>query len=154
MDNLDNLFDNQKTEPTFDVNEWAQNKNEKRTRAYETISNTSMKIGSDSQMFQKYLDIQSQFDVYSSNNVILILSQKPEATMIKDSATWRKSKTYIKKGEKRFTILEPGKKYQRDDGTMSISYNPKTVFDISQTTAQPQNKSKSNLIMAIQSLLD
>ena len=32
-------------------------------------------------------------------------------------------------------ILEPGKEYQRDDGSVGVSYNVRKVFDISQTRA-------------------
>ena len=41
---------------------------------------------------------------------------------------------FIKKNENGIIILEPGDQYTKSDGTYATSYNPKKMFDISQTT--------------------
>lgn len=154
MDNYD-LFENQKVQPKFNKEDWAQQKNDRRKTAYETIGNVAIKIATDPTMFQSYLDVQSRFDKYSSNNALLILSQKPQATQIRDSGGWKELKSYINKGEKGITILEPGDKYERENGTQGTNYNPKVVFDVSQTNYSKSTKDKPiNLRNAIKALLD
>ena len=69
------------------------------------------------------------------SNAILIAAQCPEATKLADFDSWKASGVYVRRGEDAITILEPGKEYQRDDGSMGVSYNVKKVFDISQTRA-------------------
>ena len=48
------------------------------------------------------------------------------------------------KDAQKVTILEPGKEYQRDDGSKAVGYNAKVVYDVSQTSAkdrqQPQDR--------------
>jgi hypothetical protein len=77
--------------------------------------------------------VQSHFNRYSVANALLILAQKPDSTRIADFETWKEHSVYIKKHETGFYILEPGEEYKRDDGTTGVSYNPKKMFDISQT---------------------
>ena len=100
---------------------------------YSLIDDTAETVARDGAAFQKYLDVQSRFDRYSVANALLILAQKPEATRIADFDTWKEQGAYIRKKETGFYILEPGEEYQREDGTTGISYNPKKMFDISQT---------------------
>ena len=103
---------------------------------YSLIDDTAQTVAQDGAVFQKYLDVQSRFDRYSVANALLILAQKPDATRIADFDTWKEQGAYIRKKESGFYILEPGEEYQRDDGTVGISYNPKKMFDISQTGAR------------------
>ena len=44
----------------------------------------------------------------------------------------------MKKNQKGIVILEPGDEYTREDGSIGVSYNPKKVFDITQTTCAPE----------------
>ncbi len=51
-------------------------------------------------------------------------------------------------------ILEPGKTYKREDGTVGNYYNAKKLYDISQTTMsdttiQSQNMKNMSLIRAL-----
>ena len=102
---------------------------------YSLIDDTAQAVAKDSTTLQKYLDVQSRFGRYSVANALLILAQKPDATRIADFDTWKERGAYIRKKETGFYILEPGDEYQRDDGTVGISYNLKKMFDISQTGA-------------------
>jgi hypothetical protein len=149
MNHFESLLENQTVKPTFNKEQWAKEKNENRKKAFETIALTSVEVGKNPQMFQKFLDVQSQFELYSSNNALLILAQRPNATMIKDPTHWKKTRTYINKGEKPFIILGPGKAYQREDGTTGMNYEPKKVFDVSQTNYRKNQKDKPVKLDAI-----
>lgn len=92
--------------------------------------------------FRQYLDVQGRFDRYSVNNAILVSAQKPEATQLKDYSSWKQSRVYVDKDAQKVTILEPGKEYNRDDGTKAVSYNAKVVYDISQTSAKERQEAK------------
>ncbi len=142
MSSFDDLFPQENGQPNppnnqpFDKEAWKQQKQEQREMVYSLIDDTAQTVAKDGTAFQKYLDVQSRFDRYSVANAFLILAQKPDATRIADFDTWKEQGTYIRKKESGFFILEPGDEYQRDDGTVGISYNPKKMFDISQTGAR------------------
>jgi hypothetical protein len=139
MSSFDDLFRQENEQPVprndlpFDKEAWKQQKQEQREMVYAMIDDTAQTVARDGAAFQKYLDVQSRFDRYSVANALLILAQKPDATRIADFDTWKEQGAYIRKKETGFYILEPGEEYQREDGTVGISYNPKKMFDISQT---------------------
>jgi len=139
MSSFDDLFRQESEQPAhqndrpFDKEAWKQQKQEQREMVYAMIDDTAQTVARDSAAFRKYLDVQSRFDRYSVANALLILAQKPDATRIADFDTWKEQGAYIRKKETGFYILEPGDEYQRDDGTVGISYNLKKMFDISQT---------------------
>lgn len=111
-------------------------KQELRQWTYETIDATTAAIAQNGEHFQRYLDVQSRFDLYSVANALLILVQRPDATRIADFDSWKEQGVYIRRKETGFYILEPGEEYKREDGSTAISYNPKKMFDVAQTTAQ------------------
>lgn len=113
----------------------AESKNN-RNRCYELSGQMTEKVAADGQTFQEYLDIQSKFDRYTANNVLLIMAQKPDAEKIGDYGYWKDQGAYVKRQEREnpILIMEPGKEYERDDGSIGTYYNAKKVFDISQTT--------------------
>ena len=124
----------------FDKAEWAAQKQAQRKEIYEQIDNTCKKMMADGSAFRQYLDIQGHFDRYSVNNAILVTAQMPEATQLKDSNGWKQSRAYVDKGAQKITVLEPGKPYQREDGTTAFGCQMKVVYDISQTTAKDRQK--------------
>ena len=126
----------------FDKAEWAAAKQAQRNEAYELIDTTCEKMMTDGGTFRQYLDVQGRFDRYSVNNAILVSAQKPEATQLKDYSSWKQSRVYVDKDAQKVTILEPGKEYNRDDGTKAVSYNAKVVYDISQTSAKERQDTK------------
>lgn len=93
-------------------------------------------MASDGPRFQTYLDVQARFDRYSVANAVLIASQMPETTRLGDFDAWKASGAYVKRGAVGLSILEPGKEYRREDGSVGVSYNVKKVLDISQTNTQ------------------
>ena len=138
----------------FNKEEWAAQKQEQRKAAYELIDNTCSEMMVDGGAFQQYLDVQGHFDRYSVNNAILVSAQMPEATQLKDYGSWKQSRAYVDKDAQKVTILEPGKEYEREDGSKAVGYNAKVVYDISQTSAkdrqQPQEaKTMRELVSAM-----
>ena len=138
----------------FNKEEWAAQKQEQRKAAYELIDTTCEKMMADGGAFQQYLDVQGHFDRYSVNNAILVSAQMPEATQLKDYGSWKQSRAYMDKDAQKITILEPGKEYEREDGSKAVGYNAKIVYDISQTSAkdrqQPQEqKTMRELVSAM-----
>ena len=138
----------------FNKEEWAAQKQEQRKAAYELIDNTCSEMMADGDSFRQYLDVQGHFDRYSVNNAILVSAQMPEATQLKDYGSWKQSRAYVDKDAQKITILEPGKEYEREDGSKAVGYNAKVVYDISQTSAkdrqQPQEaKTMRELVSAM-----
>ena len=138
----------------FNKEEWAALKQEQRKAAYELIDNTCSEMMADGDSFRQYLDVQGHFDRYSVNNAILVSAQMPEATQLKDYGSWKQSRAYVDKDAQKITILEPGKEYEREDGSKAVGYNAKIVYDISQTSAkdrqQPQEqKTMRELVSAM-----
>lgn len=164
MNNLDDLFrqdaasrsSTNPSEQPFDKETWAQKKQELRQWTYETIDAATSSIAQSGDEFQRYLDVQSRFDRYSVSNALLILAQRPEATRISDFDTWKEQGVFIRRKETGFYILEPGEEYRRDDGSTGISYNPKKMFDIAQTTASQKREQPTypDDRMRIKALLD
>lgn len=112
----------------------AESKNN-RNRCYELSEYITAAVATDSQMFQKYLDVQSRFDRYTASNSLLILAQRPEAQKLGDYSYWRNQSAYVKRQERDnpVLIMEPGKEYEREDGTIGTYYNAKKLYEPSQT---------------------
>ena len=139
MPNFDDLFSSQpapQEDTPFDKDAWAAKKQAERESVYAMIDDHVHDMGVDGGVFQGYLDVQARFDLYSVSNAILIAAQCPSATKLADFDTWKADGVYVKRGQDAITILEPGKEYKKDDGSVGVSYNVKKVFDISQTRAE------------------
>ncbi len=135
IENFDDLFTTPST-PQEDKTAWAARKQQERETLYAQIDEAVSTMASDGGRFQVYLDVQARFDRYSVANAVLIANQMPEATRLADFDAWRSNGTYVKRGAIGLSILEPGREYRREDGSVGVSYNVKKVFDISQTNAQ------------------
>lgn len=131
----------------FNKEEWAAQKQAQRQEAYELIDATCSQMMSDGGAFQQYLDVQGRFDRYSVNNAILVSAQMPEATQLRDYSSWKQSRVYVNKNAQKVTILEPGKEYERDDGSKAVGYNAKVVYDISQTSAKDRQQAQEEKTM-------
>ncbi|MHB0958760.1 MAG: ArdC family protein [Pirellulaceae bacterium] len=107
--------------------------------------NTALQHGASATLI-RYLDLLARFHRYSFSNVILIASQRPEATQVAGFHTWRKLGRWVKKGEQGIAIFAPmvGRKRHDDtDNASSDDQNDKArslfgfrvvhVFDVSQT---------------------
>lgn len=92
----------------------------------------------DSEKYKEYLRVMSKFHDYSFNNVIMILMQCSEATMVAGYRAWQtKFSRNVKKGEKAIKIFSPiiGHEIDEkgDDVTTFKGYKIANVFDVSQT---------------------
>ena len=110
--------------------------------------------------YKNYLNFCAKLPRYSVNNQILIMLQKPDATMCQSFGGWKDMNRFVKKGEKGIRILAPapykmqkeqdktdaaGKTILDKDGepikeTVEITVNafkPVSTFDISQTEGDP-----------------
>ena len=96
---------------------------------FETANNAAVDTVYSGKNLRKYLETQSRFDKYSATNVLLIMSQKPEATQIKDYNSWQKAGVTVKKFEKSFSILEQGKEYKTESGEIRQNFNIKKMFN-------------------------
>lgn len=135
METFDDLFTTPST-PQEDKTAWAARKQQEREDLYAQIDEAVSTMAGDGGAYQTYLDVQARFDRYSVANAILIANQMPEATRLADFDSWKAGGAYVQRGESGISILEPGREYRREDGSVGVSYNVKKVFDISQTNAQ------------------
>lgn len=110
--------------------------------------------------YQQYLNFCAKLPRYSVNNQILIMMQKPDATMCQSFTNWKEVNRHVRKGEKGIRILAPapykmqkeqekvdasGKTVLDKDGepvkeTVEVTINafkPVSTFDISQTEGEP-----------------
>lgn len=113
-----------------------------------------------SEKYQQFLDTMARFPQYSLNNNLLIMMQKPDATLCQSYTGWKQMGRFVKKGEKGIRILAPapykmereqdkldekGKAVLDKDGepvkeTVQINitaFKPVSTFDLSQTDGEP-----------------
>lgn len=122
-------------QPRLSKEEYAEKKRAEKEKVYQMIDDAAREIVSDPEKFKSFLDTQSRMDRYSAANALLIYSQYPQATQLKDFDDWGKDNVKITKGAKSISILEPVE-YTRADGSPGISYNVKKVFDVTQTNGR------------------
>ena len=140
----------------FDKEQWAAQKQAQRKEAYELIDNTCSEMMISGDSFRQYLDVQGRFDRYSVNNAILVSTQMPEATQLKEKAAWKQSRVYVNKDAQKVVILEPSKEYTREDGSKAVGYNAKEVYDISETSAKDRQEAqeKKSMRELVSALID
>ena len=94
---------------------------------------------------REYLAAMARFHRYSLHNILLIASQKLDATHVAGFHAWHKLGRFVKKGEKGILILAPiiRKKSENngetepDESSVAVGFRAAYVFDISQTDGQP-----------------
>jgi hypothetical protein len=97
-----------------------------------------------SDTLKTYLQVMSRFHRYSWGNVLLIYSQRADATHVAGFHGWLKMRRYVRKGEKGIVILAPmvGRKKSDDEltedqQTRLFGFRAAHVFDVSQTDGEP-----------------
>lgn len=113
-----------------------------------------------SDKYKQFLDTMAKFPRYSLNNNLLIMMQKPDATLCQSYTGWKQMGRFVKKGEKGIRILAPapyklereqdktdenGRKILDKDGepvkeTVEVNitaFKPVSTFDLSQTEGEP-----------------
>lgn len=164
MNNFDDLFEQrpqaeaapqkQKSQKERPKRQWWQVKEEKhRKEAYATLDKIFGEFSEGTGSMEAYLDIQSRFPFHSARNALLIEAKCPHAERIHDEKGWKDMGVTVLEEEKRLPIiiLEPGKAYRREDGSVGQNFYAKEVYDISQTTArdeaQPQVSYDDRLLL-------
>jgi hypothetical protein len=92
--------------------------------------------------FRAYLRLQARFHAYSFGNVLLIRSQRPDATLVNSYRRWQALGRQVRKGEKGVAIFVPYKRTETDPETGApvetvTGFGLGTVFDVSQTDGDP-----------------
>jgi hypothetical protein len=93
--------------------------------------------------WQAWLSAQARFHKYSFNNVLLIESQRPDASYVAGFRTWLTLNRCVCKGEKAIWILAPRtRKEALDDdpnrsATVVTGFHAVPVFDLAQTDGEP-----------------
>ena len=135
-------------------------KEEKTKQAFEMIEQGVKDVYS-SDNFRKYLSCCSKFHSYSLNNTLLILAQKPDATLVAGYNAWQHNfNRHVDKGERGLIILAPvtskitqlmdkadedgnpildenGDPIKEERVINQLRFTATTVFDISQTSGEP-----------------
>jgi hypothetical protein len=138
----------------FDLEKWTAEKKEQRDAVYTLLDEATIKAISSPEQFKVFLDVASRLPRYSTSNALLITEQKPDATRLGDFDYWKDRGSNVSRGQKGITILEPGNEFTREDGTVGVFYEPKKVFDVTQThgrvrAPQPAQYSDRSLISAL-----
>lgn len=98
-----------------------------------------------SERLTQYLAMLAKFHRYSFGNVLLILSQKPDATHVAGFGTWKQMGRFVKKGEKGIVIIAPMSIRPKEQEPANEPVKPSRpilrfrgvyVFDVSQTDGQ------------------
>ncbi len=98
-----------------------------------------------SDALKAYLSVMSRFHRYSWGNILLIYSQRPDASHVAGFHAWLKLRRHVRKGEKGIVILAPmvGKKrtaeteIEADTDSRLFGLRVAHVFDVSQTEGEP-----------------
>ena len=151
MSNFDDLFEQQPQKEAAPrkqeehkerpKRQWWQIREEKqRKEAYASLDKIFADFADGKGNMEAYLDIQSRFPFHSARNALLIGAQCPQAQRVGGYKEWTAQGVEILEEEKRLPIiiLEPGKAYRRDDGSVGQNFYAKEVYDISQTSAREQ----------------
>lgn len=114
--------------------------------------------------WRDWLDFAQRLHKYSFNNLILIWTQRPDASAVASYQTWQALKRQVRRGEKAIRVLAPmvrrsplldehGKPVLQPDGTkvqrqQVIGFRPVPVFDIAQTDGPPPPQAPRPVLLA------
>jgi len=98
-----------------------------------------------SETLREYLAAMARFHRYSWHNVMLIASQRPDATHVAGFHTWKHLGRFVKKGAKGILVLAPivlGKAKEQDHQEETtektvIHFRAVYVFDVADTDGKP-----------------
>jgi antirestriction protein ArdC len=89
-----------------------------------------------------YLAAMGRFHDYSFGNVMLIVTQKPQATHVAGFQAWKRLGRFVRMGEKGVVIIAPMVITTKDDSGQAeakkvLRFKAVHVFDVSQTEGEP-----------------
>lgn len=110
----------------------------------------------ESDRYKDCLRYMSKFTNYSAGNCILIMLQKPEASLVAAFGKWKQLGRTVNKGEKGIAILAPmtfrnkqsdveDEEEQDEAETRTLGFRKIYVFDVSQTSGEPVPEYVSDL---------
>lgn len=90
--------------------------------------------------WREWLGFRAKFHDYSPYNVLLIWSQRPDATMVMGFRKWGTVNRFVRRGEHAIRILAPV--FPRRDGDEGrargpVGFRAVSVFDVAQTDGEP-----------------
>ncbi len=88
-----------RTRTQQDQNQWQAQRDERMSTLMQQLE-AGVEAIQTSEDFKRYLRTAAIFHAYSPNNVLLILSQRPDATRVAGYKTWQALGRQVKKGEK------------------------------------------------------
>lgn len=141
MNNFDDIFETAAATSQPDSRpQWQVRQQRNRENAYAMIDAALNAFSEGKGDLPGYFKVQAQFDRYSARNAILIQRQRPTATKLGDRKYWREQGAEVLRAEQRkpVIILEPGREYAREDGSVGQYFNAREVYDITQTTLREQ----------------
>ncbi len=97
-----------------------------------------------SETLTQYLSAMGRFRRYSLGNIMLIASQRRDATRVAGFRTWNKLGRLVRKGEKGIFVLAPIMRRKTEspdnlelkESTIPAGFRPVYVFDVTQTEGQ------------------
>jgi len=97
-----------------------------------------------SEKLRQHLAAMARFHRYSLHNIMLIASQRPDASHVAGFHAWHKLGVFVKKGENGILILAPiirrklenNSETEADESSTAVGFRAAYVFDISQTDGQ------------------
>ncbi|MEY8335789.1 DUF3849 domain-containing protein [Lachnospiraceae bacterium 47-T17] len=97
-----------------------------------------------SEKYTEYLKTMSQFHNYSFNNTLLIVTQKPESTLVAGLATWNKKfNRRVKRGEKGIKIIAPAPIREKEEVE---KFDPATNEPVLRPDGQPETEEVEHII--------
>ncbi|MEM9167046.1 MAG: ArdC-like ssDNA-binding domain-containing protein [Planctomycetota bacterium] len=123
--------------------------------AEQALESLSEQLGrGNSERLEQFLTTMGRFPRYSFGNLMLILSQKPDATRVAGFRAWKDLGRFVRKGERGIAIIAPMRIRATDDPDAQVGgegeagseesatrsplrFRVTHVFDISQTEGEP-----------------
>jgi hypothetical protein len=99
----------------------------------------------ESEVLRNYLAAMGKFHRYSASNVLLIITQRPDATRVAGYQTWRKLHRQVTRGAKGIMIFAPLVRRTVDSNDCGVEterqklvgYRAAVVFDVADTAGNP-----------------
>src|ERR1700730_16742632 len=98
-----------------------------------------------SEKLREYLGAMARFHRYSLHNIMLIASQRPDASHVAGFQTWKQLGRFVKKGAKGILILAPvllrkqaeSENQEKETDSTPIRFRAVYVFDVADTDGKP-----------------
>ena len=111
------------------------------TKAIEELSQ-ALEAGH-SEKLRECLGAMARFHRYSWHNIMLIASQRPDATHVAGFNTWKQLGRFVKEGAKGIMILAPivhkksKEAFEEEQGNVAVGFRAVYVFDQADTDGKP-----------------